>query len=979
MHIQKAIIPCLLFLAMIICHRALYAQDPVFRKYTEEEGLPGNDVYDLLVDNEGFMWCATDQGVSKFDSHSFTSFNINSGLPSNTIIKLYLDRFGRIWFLAYNGMLSYYEDNKIMPFEYNDTILKHYSDNYFDNILIDTSGGILLSPRRGGYAYISADGSFIARKDLIPLYNESCFLSFTDRGEEYFQTISSKRKDGYTEHGKLSILDDTYYLKIKYSSKDFQRNYLKVADREYIVSYGNELFHIRDHKVIAERSFKEEILALFLDPGGKLWVSIKFDHGIFMFDKLNFNDKGKHFLDGYTITSITQDKEGNFWLGTEGHGVFFIPTFDFNMYKLPWDTRNLNVLALKISGDRIWFSTRDKKIYSGWLDNGSLSKVRQLNIEEPYDQIKHIEIDTEGYLWLSSTPSLRYDPAGFPRPLDTAISTSFLTRCRGDTMLFGTLNLSAYYGGNLTNLTKQDNLRRIYSAYDDGSGKIWMGTLYGLYVYRDGKVSFKGGKSSFLSERINCINKLGDLLVIGTAAHGLLFLRADSLVFHLDEERGLLGNFVKSIFVQNDTSLIAGTKSGLNIINFKDHLSDFEINSYGMDDGLPSNEVNEIDMHDGYVWLATSSGLVSFEPNSLTPHLAPPRIQITNIQIGDRDTCLLDHYTLSHDQNDIRIRFRGLSYRSNEGIRYRYQLSNYNDVIIYTRNNYADFPNLPPGDYTFFVNAGSIHGVWNDRPMSFQFTIRKHFTQTVWFVIVLILASSALVALISIYFQHQKKTRENAKNELARMEQRLFRLQMNPHFVFNALLAIQGFMYMNKPREAGRYLTSFAKLIRHTLYGSSEEYLSLDKEIEALTYYLDLQRLRFDEAFDYSITIADDIIPESIEIPPLMIQPFLENAIEHGLQHLNEKGMLVLRVGMKEDCLYVEVEDNGIGREQSMNMQKQKSKLHKSMGMEIMNRRVESLNRIMQKKIELEIIDLHDDDGNNRGTLVKLCIPYRSV
>jgi len=979
MPIRKAIVLSMLCLAVFICHMDLCAQDPVFRKYTEEEGLPGNDVYDVLVDEEGIMWFATDQGVSTFDSHSFTSFNINSGLPSNTIIKLYLDNFGRIWFLAYDGMLSYYEDKRIIPFEYNDTILKHYSDNYFDNILIDTSGGILLSPRRGGYAYISGDGSFIARKDLIPCYNDSCFLSFTDRGDEYFQTISKKKPDGCTDHGKLYFLNDTYYLKIVYSHRDFQRNYLKVAEGEYIVSYGNQLFHIRDFMVLAERTFKEEILALFMDPRGKLWVSIKFDHGIYMFEKHNLKKEGRRFMDGYTITSIIQDKEGNFWLGTEGHGVFFLPTFDFNLYSLPWDSRNLNVLAMKISGDRMWFSTRDKNIYGGWLKNGKLSKVRQLEIEEPYDQIKHIEVDSDGYLWLSSTPSLRYDPAGFPRPLDTAINTSFLRRCWGDTILFGTLNLGAYYDGELTNLTNQDSIRRIYSAYNDGSGRIWMGTLYGLYVYENGRVQFKCQRSSFLAERINCIDQLGDMLVVGTAAHGLLFLRGDSVAFHLDQEMGLLGNTVKSIFVQNDSSLIAGTKTGLNMIKYRDHLGDFEINSFGLDDGLPANEVNEIDMHDGYVWLATSSGLVSFDPNSLIPHLAPPRIQITGIQIGGRDTSLLDHYTLAYDQNDIRINFRGLSYRSNEGIRYRYQLSNYNDKIIYTRNDYADFPNLPPGDYTFFVNAGNIHGVWNDRPKSFQFTIRKHFTQTVLFIIFLILASSALLVLISMYFQQQKKIKENAKIELARLEQRLFRLQMNPHFVFNALLAIQGFMYMNKPREAGRYLTSFAKLIRHTLYGSSEEYLSLEKEIEALTYYLELQRLRFDEAFDFSIEIADDIIPESIEIPPLMIQPFLENAIEHGLQHLEEKGMLALRVNLREECLYVEVEDNGIGREQSMNLRKKKSKLHKSMGIEIMNRRVESLNRIMQKKIHMEIVDLLDRDGKSNGTMVKLCLPFRSA
>ncbi len=201
---------------------------------------------------------------------------------------------------------------------------------------------------------------------------------------------------------------------------------------------------------------------------------------------------------------------------------------------------------------------------------------------------------------------------------------------------------------------------------------------------------------------------------------------------------------------------------------------------------------------------------------------------------------------------------------------------------------------------------------------------------------------------------------------------------MNPHFVFNALLAIQGFVYLNKPNEAGRYLTSFAKLIRHTLYGSTEEYISLDKEIEALQYYLDLQRLRFNESFDYIIDLDQEVIPESTLIPPLLIQPFLENAIEHGLQHKKEGGRLKFSMKVREDCLLVEVEDNGIGRVEAQKMQNAKGKLHKSMGLEIIKKRLESLNKVLLNKIQLEIIDLHDD-GKPSGTLVKIYIPYKSI
>ena len=211
------------------------------------------------------------------------------------------------------------------------------------------------------------------------------------------------------------------------------------------------------------------------------------------------------------------------------------------------------------------------------------------------------------------------------------------------------------------------------------------------------------------------------------------------------------------------------------------------------------------------------------------------------------------------------------------------------------------------------------------------------------------------------------------------MEQKMFRSQMNPHFVFNALLAIQGFMYQNNPRDAGRYLTSFAKLIRHTLYGSSEEYISLDQEIEAMEYYMDLQRLRFNEKFEYHIRTEGDLMPESIKIPPMLIQPFIENAIEHGLQHMDGKGELLLSIEMPDVYLKIIIEDNGIGREEAMKLQQKKGRLHKSLGMEIVRKRVASLNLILDKKINLDILDLKDAEGNGIGTRITIYIPHRSV
>jgi len=957
----------------------LMAQDPVFMNFSEEEGLPGNDIYDVLSSDKGLLWFATDNGVSRFNGHEFINFDVSDGLTTNSVIKLYEDLFGRIWFLAYDGMLSYYEKGEIHHYEHNDSIKEYFSDNYITKILVDSSGGVLLSPRQGGKGYIDTNG-FVHIRQLLRRFNaDSCYLVFEDRGDDFFQTILSQIPENCVNDGKLHYIDDTYYISASYDCNESQRKYIETSRGEYVVSYRNIVYSIKDHKLVSEHIFGEEVLDIYEDRLGKIWVSTKYDKGVYRFNDIYFDNEPEHYLEGYTVTCVVQDREDDYWFCTEGGGAFFVPSFDFRLFNHPDNDKNLNVIALALSGNRLWFSTRDKGLYSGILSAGEIRSIRRANIEEPNNWIKYISIDQNGFLWLTSTRHTRYDPAGFPRPTETIILPVCLANGIGDTMLVATKQLGIFHGGKLVYFQPKDSTnKRVYSLFQGRDKLIWIGTLYGLYQFDGNSMKHMGQISPVLNERIICIDEINDMLIVGTSIHGLLFLKGDSVVYHIDNSEGLTGNTIKSLLVQNDSTIWVGTKHGLNVIQLDTSSNGYHFESYEMSDGLPSDEINSIEMHDGHIWLGTNIGLVSFDPAKLKPHHTAPLIEITMVQVNGKDTILSDHYVLEHDQNDIRIDFRGVSYREGNKAQYRYRMLNYNNEINLTKNLYVNFPNLSPGDYTFLVNAGNVHGVWNEEPASIKFTISKHFTQTIWFLIFLIAFFSAMMVLITLFLQKQRRIKEDARDEMAKMEQRMFRLQMNPHFVFNALLAIQGFMYQNNPRDAGRYLTSFAKLIRHTLYGSSEEYIHLDKEVEALKYYLDLQRLRFNEKFEYKIEMGEDLSPEAVRIPPLLIQPFLENSIEHGLQHKEEPGLLSLRFAYAENCLTVEVQDDGIGREEAMKMQKKKGKLHKSLGMEIVQKRLNSLSRALGQKIELEIIDLKDEDGSAGGTLVRLCIPFKS-
>ncbi|MBE0661603.1 MAG: tetratricopeptide repeat protein [Bacteroidales bacterium] len=235
------------------------------------------------------------------------------------------------------------------------------------------------------------------------------------------------------------------------------------------------------------------------------------------------------------------------------------------------------------------------------------------------------------------------------------------------------------------------------------------------------------------------------------------------------------------------------------------------------------------------------------------------------------------------------------------------------------------------------------------------------------------------LAIIIIAFLLIQRSKLYASHKNALLEQKLFRTQMNPHFIFNALNAIQSFVYKNEPAEAGKYLSNFARLIRLVLTNSREEYITLDNEIRTLEYYLQLQRLRFNNRFEYNIIIDAAIHRELIMVPPMLAQPFIENSIEHGIQHLSTQGNIDIEFKIIDKWIYFNIQDNGIGINQSkLNSQEQFIK-HDSLALTITEERLKLLNKNNPQKIELKIIETLNENSEAKGTSITFNIPYRTI
>jgi tetratricopeptide (TPR) repeat protein len=236
----------------------------------------------------------------------------------------------------------------------------------------------------------------------------------------------------------------------------------------------------------------------------------------------------------------------------------------------------------------------------------------------------------------------------------------------------------------------------------------------------------------------------------------------------------------------------------------------------------------------------------------------------------------------------------------------------------------------------------------------------------------------AVIVLLGYLFFRQSILKNQHKT--IDLEQKLLRAQMNPHFIFNALTAIQQFMYANHPAEAGRYLSKFAKLMRLTLENSRDEYITLQKEIQTLEHYFELQRLRFGDKFDYTIQVDPELDPEEVAVPPMFAQPLVENSLEHGILHKSEKGLVQVRYRKLADSMVLEVEDNGVGRKRAAQLTPVGGRRqYASLATQITQERLKLFNRNKSHKVKLTLVDLVDDNNVVLGTKATFAIPYKPL
>ncbi len=459
---------------------------------------------------------------------------------------------------------------------------------------------------------------------------------------------------------------------------------------------------------------------------------------------------------------------------------------------------------------------------------------------------------------------------------------------------------------------------------------------------------------------------------------------------------GLPSSYIAGLTTASDGYIWMTSLNGMASLNPKD----FSIKQYGKSDGLPSTKFTRASLSvtaDHQIIAGCREGYLLFRPSDLLANQAPPGLVLHDLLVFDQSRMpdkfgkLFSPLTLSYKENYITIRFSVINFTEPERNTVKYILDGFDQQWnVRTGIHEVSYTKVPPGEYTFRMMAANNDGVWNTHETTLVINIRPPFWERTWFYI-LIGGVVASIVLAFYNFKLNQSIKQNkliaekellkteTEKQLSQLEMKALRAQMNPHFIFNCLNSINRFIVVNDNDAASEYLTKFARLIRQVLDNSRGEKVLLKTEIETLSLYIDMEALRFADKFEYSISIEDGLDTSNYVIQPMLIQPYVENAIWHGLMHRKSKGELRLHFSASDQTLLVTVADNGVGRAMAKTIKDKQMIQRKSHGMKVTAERMSILSRTLNVPVEAIVEDALDSSGQPNGTIVRLTLPLEPL
>ncbi len=939
------------------------SQNPFALTIDKSMGLPSNSVYDIFQDRKGFMWFATGKGLCRYDGNHFKTFtaDFQTSKSGSCITE---DAFGRIWYSNFDGYLYYVEKGELH------TLPQETSIGYFK------------------YGIIKNE-LFLVQANAVLVYDLSTLKI------KYKHTISDKQiRFCLATREKFYVLGDFFY---ELGSNNSCQKYLlppsfnKSVVTPILSSWKNKIIlsskYNSSYFVFEKGIFSTDRVKQSIPFTQNITVTDDFvwictPNGVYRTD-LNTNDTQSYFLD-QNISSVFKDQHQNYWISTLNKGVLFIENFSNNYL----DLKPIPISLAK--GKNAIFMGAEKDLI--YKLNYADFKTTIIHETESNHAVNQLFADT-----ISNTVffnSIKFNTLNKNNQITNrhTIAVKDVKRVDHKYFSFAASGLSGIFCINSALKSKWDKVFLQYKNHknpnfneslllSDSNGKSTEYNPKNQHIYYATNNGLMAINPAGTSREIKYKNQTLYLTRIERFKNQLIGLSTSEKLYLISDQNQIsllqLPDFIKNekfnrFFIRNSYCYLFAANG----------VYEYNLNTNKVQKVLSlSNDLEATDviLHNNRLYFATSKGIV-IKNRSEIGNYSKPKLIITEILINGKRREISELKQLQPNENDLDIYFSTLSSLPGERYSVSYKINSNDWKLLDADTKNLKLSSLATGAYSIQMVIN-----YNDQKIELQqinFTIRKHFWQSVPFVFVLVVFTLVLFYLFYRY-QIKKIEQQNQilleKNELEKnlnlSTLKAIKSQMNPHFFYNALNTIQSFILANDKKQAVNYLSKFSSLTRNILEMTEKEFITIAEEITTISLYLDIEKARFDEDFDYSIHADHLAAIEHEKIPSMLLQPYIENAVKHGLLHKSGHKKLDINFSKIEDKIRITIDDNGIGRQKSAELNAIKNKNHQSFATHAIQNRVDLLNQNKTNKITIAFIDKQNQSHQSMGTTVVIEIP----
>lgn len=1002
-----------------------------FKTLTPNDGLLGNVNAFLFKDSRGFLWVSSMQGLNRYDGQRVRTYthdanNPNALLNSNIQSEFFEDKNGDIWFCTVEAIHVYrYKQDHFDRFQIKDK-QGQLITNLYQVFHLDTEGYLWM--RIGSYEkgmlyrwHTSGQGdaqfmhemsglraqAIVNKQGLVTSIMTYSWGVAPAGIKEYVYDKNYRliaQKSHFSGVSSASPQNNILFNVYKIFS-DSSTSYIWLATKQGLVKWVKK----QDKYQLFDKFEGEKVgfLTGIARYKNSLWLSAKNNKGVYHFDldKEQFLQQimlKKEYTEGglpyASFDNLHLDKDGNLFLSSWNFGIGYtnLSKNKFRQLNLPSIPNKLDTRSLvEDEAHNIWLSSKG---------NGVVVLNQKHQILKYYDapvfknNIITLYKDRTQRIWIYSRKDELFL---FDKKTNLFQKVSFKGAKPN--------NFSIKYFSQLHN------------------GRLLLGTTHGIYEVITGKKPFYIQKCTalppeYLDQEFDfifennrhevflnqvskhllvCLFKPNEVKVVAKIQFGFdiysgieinegnFYFASNRGLIHLKQQYDTVFSNVNTIFSGTNTydilrdknnNLWLSSDNGILLYNPISH----KTKTFTLVDGLQNMSVkNGLEDKFGNFWMGGSNGINVFAPLEIEDYKTLAIPEITGIKVNNKDwkkepPTEIKQLTQPFSSNNIQIEFVSIDFSDSQrdSIRYSFGLENEeNPNWVTTLNDKPSISlfNLSEGTYAFRLYAANSDGIWNPEEKKLVITILPPWYRTVWFYLFCLL----LIGLIAWGYVNQRikrvKTKAAFEQKIAETEMSALRSQMDPHFIYNTLNSINSFILNNVPLQASLYLTDFSILMRKILDFSRENRISLEKEEEILRGYMEMEALRF--SFDFDVEISDDLDPWDTQIPTMILQPFVENAIIHGIHKKTEgRGQILVRFEKENEWLIGIVEDNGIGLTKSIeNKSTQTEKSHVSKGMQITRDRLAIIQQQTGKEASFNVVARSEAEGG--GTRVMVRIP----